>query len=158
MFARFLRQRRHAARNGSRSRSLEVEALEGRSLPSVFGALAVSASDAAWQAPPGGSQVREVEPLGGSIIKIIVMPGTVEPNTEGPPPGTGTHNGLLGGETVDPNNDAPPVGVGGSNGLLGGETVEPNTEGPPTGAGGSNGLLGGGTVEPNTDGPPTGIG
>src|SRR5262245_36196002 len=119
MFARLLRQARPAPRSRPRSTRLEVEALEGRSVPSAVTALVGSASGFELSSPPGGSHVRELEPLGGSTITIIVVPRgtapgllsesvslngllpvTVEPNTGGPPTNTGSGNGLLGGSTI----------------------------------------------------------
>src|SRR5262245_38509442 len=101
MFARFLRKLSQTPRNGTRSRRLEAEGLEGRSVPSAVPALVGSAPGIELPSPPGGSHVREMEPLvGGTVITIIVPSGTVEPNTDGPPPGTGGSNGLLGGGTV----------------------------------------------------------
>src|SRR5262249_47695974 len=151
MFAALLRKLSRRSRNGSRSRRLEVEALEGRWVPSGLGALVGSAPGVEPPpSPPGASPVRELEPLaGGAIITISVPSGAVDPSGDVTP---------LAGATVDPNTEGPPPTVGGNNGLLGGATVDPNGDGPPPGTGTGNGLLGGATVDPNADGPPSGAG
>src|SRR5262245_27936583 len=81
MFARFLRKLRQAPRHRLRSRRLEVEALEGRCVPSAVGTRVRPAPGVEQPpSPPGGSHVREPEPLGGgNIIKIIVPSGAADP-------------------------------------------------------------------------------
>jgi hypothetical protein len=81
MFATLLRKLRPSSRNGSRSRQLEVEALEGRFVPSTLGTLVRSAADVVKPpSPPGGSHVRELEPLGGSTIAIVASGGALDPS------------------------------------------------------------------------------
>lgn len=78
MFATLLRKLGHTSRNGSRPRQLQVEALEARAVPSASAAPVLSAPGADWEPPPGGSHVREMAPLGGSTITIIVTSGAAE--------------------------------------------------------------------------------
>jgi hypothetical protein len=75
MFASFFGKLNHTSRNGARSRQLEVETLEARSVPSTFATLVDAVGTGAWSPAPA-RQVREmvvdgamVHPSGNATVQ-----------------------------------------------------------------------------------------